>query len=156
LADYDIQLKHQPGVTNKADHLSCRPDYDQGTEDNLEIMALPNHLFANVINLATLQEDVHQSQRDHKTMLYTWEKKHHLTKTPEGWYKDHRLVVVEDNVLRKGVTHLIHASDTAGHPGTAKTIALLNRNYWWPGMKNFATQYVKGCALCQSHKNITT
>ncbi len=156
LADYDIQLKHQPGVTNRANHLSRQPDYNQGTEDNSEIMALPNHLFANIINLATLQEDVCQSQKDHEPMLYTWEKKYHLTKTPEGWYKDHRLVVVEDNVLRRGVTHLIHASDTTGHPGTAKTIALLNRNYWWPGIKGFATQYVRGCALCQSHKNITT
>ncbi len=156
LADYDIQLKHQPGVTNRANHLSRQPDYNQGTEDNSEIMALPNHLFANIINLATLQEDVCQSQKDHEPMLYTWEKKYHLTKTPEGWYKDHRLVVVEDNVLRRGVTHLIHTSDTTGHPGTAKTIALLNRNYWWPGIKGFATQYVRGCALCQSHKNITT
>ncbi len=119
-------------------------------------MALPDHLFTNIVNLATLQEDVCQSQRDHEPTLYTWEKKHQLTKTPEGWYKDHRLVVVEDNVLRKGVIHLIHASDTTGHPGTAKTLTLLNRNYWWPGMKNFTTQYVKGCALCQSHKNITT
>ena len=63
---------------------------------------------------------------------------------------------MEDNILRKGVTHLIHASDTAGHPGTAKTLTLLNRNYWWPGMKNFATEYVRGCTLCQSRKNITT
>ena len=59
-------------------------------------MALPNHIFANIINLATLQEDVCQSQKDHETTLYAWEKKHHLTKTPEGWYKDHRLIVVED------------------------------------------------------------
>ena len=105
-------------------------------EDNSDVTALLNHLFANIINLATLQEDVCQSQQDHKTTLLTWKQKHHLTKTPEGWYKDHRLVVVKDNVLRKGVTHLIHASDTAGHPGTAKTLALLNRNYWWPGMKS--------------------
>jgi len=63
---------------------------------------------------------------------------------------------MEDNILRKGVTHLIHASDTARHPGTAKTLALLNRNYWWPRMKNFTTQYIRGCALCQSCKNITT
>ncbi len=156
LADYDVQLKHQPGVTNKADHLSRRPDYDQGDDDNREITALPDRLFANVINLATLQEDVCQSQQDHKPTLLTWKNKHQITKTPEGWYKDHRLIVVEDNVLRKGVTHLIHASDTAGHPGTAKTLALLNRNYWWPRMKNFATQYVRGCALCQLRKNITT
>jgi len=136
--DYDVNLKHQPGVTNKADHLSCRPDYDQGAEDNQEVTALPDQLFANIINLATLQEDVRQSQTDHEPTLYAWEKKHQLTKTPEGWYKDHRLVVMEDNALRKGVTHLIHASDTARHPGITKTLTLLNRNYWWPGMKNFA------------------
>jgi len=122
----------------------------------MDVTALPDHLFANVINLATLQEDVCQSQKDHNTTLLAWEKKHHLTKTPEGWYKDHRLIVMEDNILRRGVTHLIHTSDTAGHPGVAKTLTLLNRNYWWPGMKNFATQYIKGCTLCQSHKNITT
>ncbi len=156
MADYDVQLKHQPGTSNKADHLSRRPDYDQGTNNNQEVTALPKRLFANVLNLATLQEDVHQSQRDHEPTLLAWESKHQITKTPEGWYKDHRLVVVEDNVLRRGVTHLIHASDTAGHPGTAKTLALLNRNYWWPGMKNFTTEYVRGCALCQSWKNITT
>ncbi len=130
LADYDVQLKHQPGVTNKADHLSHQPDYDQGTKDNSDITALPNHLFANIINLATLQEDIRQSQRDHETTLHAWEQKHHLTKMP--------------------------ASDTTGHPGITKTLTLLNRNYWWPGMKEFATQYIRGCALCQSRKNITT
>ncbi len=156
MADYDVHLKHQPGTTNKADHLARRPDYDQGTDDNQEVTALPDRLFANVLNLATLQEDIRQSQRDHEPTLLGWENKHQLTKTPEGWYKDHRLVVVEDNALRKGVIHLIHDADTAGHPGIAKTLALLNRNYWWPGIKNFATEYVKGCALCQSQKNITT
>ncbi len=119
-------------------------------DNNQEITALPDRLFANVLNLATLQEDVHQSQRDHEPTLISWENKHHITKTPKGWYKDHKLVVVEDNALRKGVIHLIHDADTAGHPGIAKTLALLNRNYWWPGIKNFATEYVKGCALCQS------
>src|SRR6266481_6577478 len=117
---------------NRADHLSRQPDYDQGTEDNQEVMALPDRLFANVINLATLQEDIHQSQTDHEPTLYAWEKKHQLTKTPEGWYKNHRLVVVEDNALKKGVIHLIHDPDTAGHPGITKTLILLNRNYCWP------------------------
>ncbi len=119
-------------------------------------MALPDRLFTDVINLATLQEDVCQSQQDHEPTLHAWEDKHQLTRKPEGWYKDHRLIVVEDNILRRGVTHLIHALDTAGHPRIAKTLALLNRNYWWPGMKDFAIQYIRGCTLCQSRKNITT
>src|SRR6266481_3365958 len=118
LADYDVQLKHQPGVINKANHLSHRPDYDQGMEDNMDVTTLPDCLFANIINLATLQEDIRQSQKDHKTTLQTWKQKHLLNQTPEGWYKDHRLIVVEDNVLRKGVTHLIHASNTARHVTT--------------------------------------
>jgi len=150
LVDYDVQLKHQPRVTNKVDHLFRCPDYNQGAKDNTNVTTLPDHLFTNVVNLATLQEDVQQSQKDHATILRIWEKKHHLTNMPEGWYKDHRLVVMEDNILRRGVTHLIHALDTVGHPGITKTLTLLNRNYWWPGMKNLATQYIKGCMLCQS------
>jgi len=63
---------------------------------------------------------------------------------------------VEDDVLRRGVTHLIHTSNTAGHPGITKTLILMNRNHWWPKMKHFIMEYIRGCATCQSHKNITT
>src|SRR5882757_8354264 len=41
---------------------------------------------------------------------------------------------------------------TAGHPGITKTLALTQQYYWWPNMKNFATEYVKGCATCQMSK----
>ncbi len=102
MADYDIKLKHQPGVTNKADHLSRQPDYDQGENSNQNITALPDHLFANIINLATLQEDVRHLQRDHPMVLHQWKDEHGLTETNDRWYKDHQLVVVEDDVLRRG------------------------------------------------------
>jgi len=69
MADYNVRLKHQPGVSNKADHLSQQPDYDQGGDDNQNVMALLDHLFTNVINLAMLQEDICQSQRDHPTIF---------------------------------------------------------------------------------------
>jgi len=54
------------------------------------------------------------------------------------------------------VIHLIHSSDTTGHPGIAKTLVLINWNYWWPKMKHFVTEYIRGCTTCQSHKNIMT
>jgi len=126
MADYDIKLKHQPGVTNKANHLSRQPDYNQGENSNQNITALPDCLFVNVVNLATLQEDVHLSQRDHPTVLHQWKDEHGLTETNDRWYKDHRLVIMEDNILKRGVTHLIHSSDTAGHPGITKTLVLMN------------------------------
>jgi hypothetical protein len=34
LADYNIQIQHCPGPSNRADALSQRPDYDQEEEDN--------------------------------------------------------------------------------------------------------------------------
>jgi hypothetical protein len=59
---------------------------------------------------------------------------------------------VENNTLRKGVTSLFHDSTTAGHPGIAKTVLLAQKHYWWPAMKWFITDYVKGCATCQMNK----
>jgi hypothetical protein len=40
-------------------------------------------------------------------------------------YKNYALIVMEDNSLRRGVTHLFHDSLTAGHPGISKTINLI-------------------------------
>ena len=35
LADYNISIEHHPGTTNCANPLSCRPDHDDGSRDNL-------------------------------------------------------------------------------------------------------------------------
>ncbi len=59
-------------------------------------------------------------------MLHQWKNEHNLTETKDRWYKNHQLVVVEDDVLRRGVTHLIHSSETAGHPRITKTLVLMN------------------------------
>ena len=60
------------------------------------------------------------------------------------WYHGTTLVVVEDNVLRRGVTSIFHDSLTVGHPGISKTLHLLSQYYWWPNMKHDVTEYIKG------------
>jgi hypothetical protein len=60
---------------------------------------------------------------------------------------------VDDNTLRRGVISLYHDSITAGHPGITKTLWAIGLDYWWPNMKNSITNYIKGCAMCQSRKN---
>ena len=45
LADYNIQIQHCPGPSNRADALSWRPNYDQGEEDNSQVTPLPSDLF---------------------------------------------------------------------------------------------------------------
>jgi hypothetical protein len=49
MEDYNLQLVHKPGVTNKADLLSRCSDFDQGKGDNEEVLVLPPHLFVNTI-----------------------------------------------------------------------------------------------------------
>jgi hypothetical protein len=49
-----------------------------------------------------------------------------------------------------------HDHTLAGHPGIFKTYQLVTQDYWWPQMKKYITQYVKGCAVCQQTKSQTT
>ena len=60
-----------------------------------------------------------------------------------------------DNDLKRGVITLFHNSPTTGHPGITKTTEAINTNYWWPGMRNDVTEYIKGCATCQMTKTNT-
>jgi hypothetical protein len=58
LEDFNYQLKHVPGIRNHTDALSRRPDYDDGAEDNQQIVALPDEVFTRVISTATLDEKI--------------------------------------------------------------------------------------------------
>ena len=59
-----------------------------------------------------------------------------------------RLFVPDAPGVRLEVVHRSHSSGPAGHPGRVKTLDLLNRSYWWPGISKFAATYVRDCALC--------
>ena len=46
LMEFDFEIRHIPGKSNsRADALSRRPDYDQGTRDNENIIVLPESVF---------------------------------------------------------------------------------------------------------------
>ena len=51
------------------------------------------------------------------------------------------------NILREA-----HDDPTAGHPGLAKTLIRLARQYYWPGMLRMSAKYVRTCFTCQKHK----
>jgi len=47
----------------------------------------------------------------------------------------------------------LHDDPTAGHLGTAKTLARAARLYYWPGMFSDVTRYVRACRNCLAHKS---
>jgi Integrase zinc binding domain/RNase H-like domain found in reverse transcriptase len=157
LADYNISIEHHPGTKNRADPLSRRPDHDDGSRDNLNITVLPNQLFARTMDIVDVEMAVINAQKHNESTIKLWARTYpNITqKADDVWWNNDRLIVVEDNALRRGVTSLYHDSTTAGHPSTLKTCIMAAKDFWWPKMGTFIQEYIKGCATCQATKAAT-
>ena len=153
MAEFPLELKHIAGRKNRADPLSRRPDYDDGSKDNDEVVALPDKLFIKAIQTSGLDHMVTNLQWQQAFALAEMQKEYNLRRDQEGcFYRGLALVVPKDDKIRKDLVILMHDSPTAAHPGIDKTYRALIRQYWWPGCREFVQQYVKGCAICQANK----
>ena len=135
LADYNLKIVHKPEITNRADALSHRPDFDDGMSDNKNITALPDQLFINHINTTNLYEEIQKTQWINQHEISELSKIHHLEQINQSWFKDRKLLVVGPNDLKRGVTKLYHDTIAAEHPGISNTLFSISRDYWWPRMK---------------------
>ncbi len=84
----------------------------------------------------------------HQDTLEEWTTPYQLVKSGKYWWKDTKLVVVDNTVLRRGEISLYHDLKTAGHPRIMKMIWLVSQDFWWPDMKLDISTYVQGCATC--------
>jgi hypothetical protein len=48
--------------------------------------------------------------------------------------------------------HSIHSSHLIGHLGRFRTKAIVEHEFWWPGLSTFVNSFVAGCAVCQQNK----
>ena len=58
------------------------------------------------------------------------------------------IYVPQDDSIRLELLRQHHDSPLAGHYGYAKTLELLSRNYYYPGMYNHVKSYVTTCDAC--------
>ncbi|QRW19820.1 Retrotransposable element Tf2 protein [Rhizoctonia solani] len=80
-----------------------------------------------------LKEILHKLQNKEKVM--DWELKEGLL-----WYQG-KIFVPKDNTIRNLIAESRHNALAAGHPGQARTLELVSRNYYWPSMKKFINSY---------------
>jgi len=59
------------------------------------------------------------------------------------------------DLVKRGIMRLVHDYSSAGHPGRDETLRKTQKRYHWPNMKEWITNYVKGCAICQQNKILT-
>ncbi len=61
---------------------------------------------------------------------------------------------VPPGLLRREVVRLNHDDPLAGHFGFARTLALIQRKYYWPGMNKDIKSYVDTCDTCHRIKPV--
>ena len=62
--------------------------------------------------------------------------------------KERKVYVPKDEKLRAKIIRLHHDTPVGGHGGQWKTIELVTRNFWWPGVSREVKQYMEECNVC--------
>ena len=62
------------------------------------------------------------------------------------------IYVPHNQLLRECILYSHHDTPLAGQPGCSKTVELIQRTYWWPGLSGYAARYVHACGVCQRTK----
>ena len=173
LSRFDFTLKHVPGVRmEKADGLSRRLDWKVGVEkDNEDQVVIKDNWICKLQKVVIerpeveLLEKIKKARSRNEDIIRIVEKmKKTKIKKLQGneWkikeklvLKEEKVYVPKDEKLRAEVIQLHHDVPAAGHGGRWKTVELVMRNYWQPGVTRDMRRYVEGCDLCQRMKNRT-
>jgi len=170
LARFDFLLHHCPGHTmGKPDTLSRRADHGNGASDNENVVLLrPEFLAVRALEGVELTgvkqkilSDIRRGNRngDQEEPIAKAARElrcsanrivHSLEwSNTDGLLRFRgKIYVPQSPDLRRQIVVLCHDTHIAGHPGHWKTLELVFRNYWWPQMSRYISQYVSTCDLC--------
>ena len=168
---FDFTLKHVAGSKmGKADRLSRRVDWKVGIDkDNENQIIIKNHWIRNMYEVVVeepevdLLEKIKKARSKDENVIRVVEemKKVGVRELREDEWKleedlilkEGKVYVPKDEELRIEIIRLHHNVPAARHGGRWKTVELVMRNYWWPGVTRDIGKYVEGCDLCQRMKN---
>jgi len=173
LSRFDFTLKHVAGSKmGKTDGLSRRADWKIGVDrDNENQVFIKDNWLCSMYEVVVegsevdiLEKIKKARSKDKNIVRVVEEMKRAGVRELRGdeWKLNEDLVLKEgkiympkDEKLRAEVIRLHHDMPAAGHGGRWKTVELVMRNYWWPGVTRDVGKYVEGCDLCQRMKNRT-
>ncbi len=67
-------------------------------------------------------------------------------------YRKRKIWIPRDPTLKKLIMESEHDSHVIGHMGMDKTVELIGRNFYWPGMVDEVEDFVRSCDDCQRNK----
>ncbi|QRW17779.1 Retrotransposable element Tf2 protein [Rhizoctonia solani] len=165
LARYNFQIVYRPGKqSGKPDALSRRADHaDIPPADQT---MLPDPVFANIALVTPkkeLQRQIKASLDQDESLEEILQFLQNESKAPPSIkraFKDYemeagllfyqgQIVVPDVGTLRTDLLRIFHNSPLAGHPGRQRTLELVSRTYYWPGIRANTYWHVDSCEICQ-------
>ncbi|KAL0151794.1 hypothetical protein M9458_052945 [Cirrhinus mrigala] len=125
---FRFAITYRPGSKNiPADALSRQTSADLHTDSE---PIIPPHLIVSPI-IWSLDQDIHQATLQEPAP----------PGCPEG-------KIYVPRSLRPHLLGTAHGSPGSGHPGSKRTLSLLQNRYWWPSMRRDTIRYVQSCSVC--------
>ncbi|KAL0200281.1 hypothetical protein M9458_003468, partial [Cirrhinus mrigala] len=125
---FRFTITYRPGSKNiPADVLSRQTSADLPTESE---PIIPPHLIVSPI-IWNLDQDIHQATLQEPAP----------PECPEG-------KIYVPRSLRHNLLGTAHGSPGSGHPGSKRTLSLLQNRYWWHSMRRDTIRYVQSCSVC--------
>ncbi|EAL20633.1 hypothetical protein CNBE2980 [Cryptococcus deneoformans B-3501A] len=132
LADFDFNIIYRPGylgtATTRLNQLEISSPIKSLLKNSLET----DESAKPFLDKANHPSEAHPYTRDNEGLL----------RYGKSFY------VPATNELCTLVTKECHDALTSGHPRRRKTIQLIRRHYWWPGLKGFINHYIDSYDLC--------
>ncbi|QRW23485.1 Reverse transcriptase (RNA-dependent DNA polymerase) [Rhizoctonia solani] len=147
LSNFNFEIHYCLGKeSGKPDALSRQAD-NTNVSQELEVM-LPLEVFANTseeeLGIVTeIQSKLKEDPSLEQIIKLLTEDADKALPSIQKAYRDYDW---EEDLLE------FHDSPLAGHPGQQRTLELISRNYWWPGMKSSAKEWVECCPVCQANQ----
>lgn len=159
LSMFNFDVHYKPGKMNRvADALSRRADLKElnaairieadnefvrrivdGYADDNFFDGVRRFLRGEECNVPNTRSKARQFRMDEQGIIYDVRRKETRICIPKG-------------ELRARILQELHDAPTAGHFGVEKTIARVQREYWWPTIRKDVTKYVRSCPTCQRNK----
>jgi hypothetical protein len=174
LSEFRFMILYQKGSENgRADPLSQRPDIaiKDDMDNQNQIILKPDVFWINaarrgyvVINGETaLLDQIRKSNKEVGVAEAIKKVKQlgpvKLQKGIEEWNTENGLLlhrgkiyIPKDKQLCNNIIQRYHNSLAAGHPGRHKTLELVTRNYWWPGITKSVNKYISSYMTCLKNK----
>ena len=145
----------------KPDALSHWEDHPVGIQDNNKMVLVipPEQITSTTLHIATDADDIRNHIQDamvqiQESDVITLCKKHGICEDQDRilFTKSGKMYVPEDRDLWMEIVCLHHDTPIPGHPGTEKTLELMQRSYTWPGIPTLVKDYVSRCDRCARFK----